>query len=71
MATMLTAKYKNNPKDPGKRDFLMKAPFPYVFFHSIFTTCHNFIFIHASHSRFDAVLVCNPKTDLRLTGGKK
>lgn len=49
---------------------LQILPFPYVCFHSIFTRCHNFTFIHASQNRFNAVLFYNPKTDLRMTGGK-
>lgn len=50
-----------------RRHFLTNPPSPYVCFHSIFTRCHNFTFIRASQN---AVLFYNPKTDLRMTGGK-
>lgn len=50
--------------------FLTNSPFSHVCFHFIFTRCHNFTFVHASQNRFSAVLFCNPKTDLRMTGRK-
>lgn len=56
--------------DSWRRQFITNAPLPYVCFHSVFTGCHNFTFSHASQNRFNVVLFYNPKTDLRMTGGK-